>query len=171
VTYSKSGLEVTSNTTVAGLADCLASLDSSQQSQMTKELVHVLRSVKSPQWRTSTGLGDALAHNKEVQGALLASGAKAVVTLANGDKTLELSDVLDNIHSLTISTLLLPSQAQKSFLLFSRIGSRKANASGITCAALDATLDGQIITTCKISSPRPVVRCLLLYRELLRGKT
>ena len=154
VTYTKSGLEVTSNTTVAGFADCLASLEANQQSQLTKELVHVLRSVQTPQWRTSTGLGDALALNKEVQVALLAAGAKVVATSApfaiQSEKTLELEDVVTNVPGYTIRALLLPSQAPQSHFMFCRVGARKANAAGTTCAALNAALDGQVISSCRI---------------------
>ena len=48
-TSNASGLEVAAQTTVAGLADRLESLEAKQQSQMTMELVHVLRSVQTPQ--------------------------------------------------------------------------------------------------------------------------
>ena len=74
VTSTALGLEATANVTVAGLADGLEALAADQQSQLTKELVQVLRTVKTPQWKNSTGLGDAVAGNKEVQVALLSVG-------------------------------------------------------------------------------------------------
>ena len=156
VTSNASGLEVAAQTTVAGLADRLECLEAKQQSQMSKELVHVLRSVQTPQWRNSTGLGDALTHNKEVQVALLAAGAKLIATPAlpgvQSEKTLELEDIVANISGFTISALIFPSQATKCHLLFCRVGARKANAAEITCASLNVSLDGQSPTL--ISSAR-----------------
>ena len=152
--YNKSGLEVAAQTTVAGLADRLESLEANQESQMTKELVHVLRSVQTPQWRNSTGLGDALTCNKEVQVALLAAGAKLVATPAlsgvQSERTLELEEVVANIPGYTITALVLPSQAPKSHLLFCRVGARKANAAEITCAALNVSLDGKAISSARM---------------------
>ena len=49
VTYSKSGLEVTSNTTVAGLADCLASLDHSEGESLREREKKRLGRNNSPQ--------------------------------------------------------------------------------------------------------------------------
>ena len=173
---NKSGLEVAAQTTVAGLADYLESLEAAQQSQMTKELVHVLRSVQTPQWRNSTGLGDALTHNKEVQVALLAAGAKLIATSAlsgvHSEKTLELEDIVANTAGYTINALILPTQAPKSHLLFCRVGARKANAAEITCAALNVSLDGKVISRARMFMGRTneSVGAIKLNIGVLKGK-
>ena len=73
------------------------------------------RLLSALQWRNSIGLGDALTHNKEVQVALLAAGAKLIATPAlsgaQSEKTLELEYIVTNISGFTISALILPSQA------------------------------------------------------------
>ena len=145
VTSTALGLEATANVTVAGLADGLEALAAGQQSQLTKELVQVLRTVKTPQWRNSTGLGDAVAGNKEVQVALLSVGAKLVASDIKGvEKTLGLKD--KNCDGYTMKTLLIPTQAPSNYFLFCRVGARKANASGTTCAALSVALNGQNVS-------------------------
>ena len=145
VTSTALGLEATANVTVAGLADGLEALAAGQQSQLTKELVQVLRTVKTPQWRNSTGLGDAVAGNKEVQVALLSVGAKLVATDIKGvEKTLGLKD--KNCDGYTMKTLLIPTQAPSNYFLFCRVAARKANASGTTCAALSVALNGQNVS-------------------------
>ena len=152
--FTKIELEISAQTTVAGLVHRLESLEAKQQSQLSEELVQVLKSVRTPQWRNSTGLGDALVSNKEVQVALLAAGAKVVATPTlshgQGEKTLELEEAVANILGFTISALVLPPQAPKSYLLFCRVAARKANAAEITCAALSVSLVGQVISKAKM---------------------
>merc|ERR1719150_3324031 len=86
--------------------------------------------------------------------SLLTVGAKVVVntspSVTQSEKTMELEDVVANNQGHTIRSLLLPSLAQNSHFLFCRVGARKANASGITCAALNASIDGQVINSCRI---------------------
>ena len=75
----------------------------------------------------------------------MAIGAKLVATDIKGvEKSLGLKD--KNCDGFTMKTLLIPTQAPSNYFLFCRVGARKANASGTTCAALSMALDGQNVS-------------------------
>jgi hypothetical protein len=155
--YTKAGLEVTSNTTVADFIERLVSLAEDQKSNLTRELVLALRRTRTPQWRAATGLGDALALSVEVQVMLLAVGAKVVASstpasmgLGPGEKTLELEEVVKMVGECTLKSLFIPAQPPSSHLMIHRVAPRKANPSGLTCAAFSVTLKGEVISGCRL---------------------
>ena len=148
VTSSRTGLEVTANTTVTQLA---------QHPGLPKELVQMLLGVRTPQWRSATALGDALAVDAEVQVVLQALGAKLVATscpndmdLGQGEKTLELEDAMRRIGEFSLRSVIIPTLLSQRHLLFHKVGARKANAAGIICASLCATLEGEVLKDCRL---------------------
>jgi len=164
LTCTRTNLEVTANTTVSKFAEDLATMKADQQSQMSRELVRVLQSLRTPQWRVSTGLGDALASNRELQVALLALRTKLVATSTApalgsgpGDKTLELEEVVQRLREVTLRSLIIPLPVEQSHLMFYRVAPRKANPAGATFAAFNITLEGEAITNCRLFMGRAKV--------------
>ena len=72
-----------------------------------------------------------------------------------------------------MKTLLIPTQAPSNYFLFCRVGARKANASGTTCAALSVALDGQNVSRANmfIGRSNDDICAIRLDVKVLEGKS
>ena len=77
ITVTQSGFDIGATTTIECLIDFLSNITSySTELIFKEELLGVLRSIRTPQYRAATALGDALVHCTELRLLLLATQAR-----------------------------------------------------------------------------------------------
>ena len=137
IMLSRTGLEIGSTATIQELISFLSGQLELEYSYMMRELLGILMSIKTPQYRAMTAVGDAVNTCVEIRLLLLATNAQIVASsgpnsknfkFEGSEKTVQFEEVSNTVEELNIRSVLIPKASENDYLVYYKVAARKANA-------------------------------------------
>jgi len=137
ITMNRTGLDIGATATIEELCSFLSVHFQEQPSHMLRQLLGILQSIKTPQYRCMTAVGDAVDSCLELRLLLLATQAKVVASSglnsysnSNTEKTVMFEEVSKTVNELNIRSVFIPKAPENGYLMYYKVAARKANAFG-----------------------------------------
>jgi len=154
ITMSRTGMDIGATVTIEELINFLTKNLKQQHSYLMAELVGILQSIKTPQYRAMTAIGDAVQSCLEIRLLLLAVNAKLVASSGPNcknskfegvEKTVLFEEVSNTVEELNLRSVFIPKAAENCYLIYYKVAARKANAFGNGNAFFNVELKENLI--------------------------